>query len=135
MVVSSDKPLSQLAIRLCDLRPDGTSALITHGFINLTMVESFEEPKLLEPGKKVNVKVLLDQIAYYLPEGHRIRVAVSSSYWPFIWPSPERPEIKLFSGSIQLPQTESIMMDIKTDFGFLSVFSTPPFLWTLPHAP
>ena len=116
MVVSSDKPLSQLAIRLCDLRPDGTSALITHGFINLTMVESFEEPKLLEPGKKVNVKVFLDQIAYYLPEGHRLRVAVSSSYWPFIWPSPEMPKIKLFSGSIQLPQTESITMDIKTDF-------------------
>ena len=116
MVVSSDKPLSQLAIRLCDLRPDGTSALITHGFINLTMVESFEKPKLLEPGKKVNVKVFLDQIAYYLPEGHRLRVAVSSSYWPFIWPSPEMPKIELFSGSIQLPQTESITMDIKTDF-------------------
>jgi predicted acyl esterase len=31
----SDKPLAQLAVRLCDLRPDGTSALITMGVFNL----------------------------------------------------------------------------------------------------
>ena len=104
IVVSSDKPLAQLAVRLCDLRPDGTSALITHGFINLTMVDSFEEPKKLEVGKRKNVSVLLDQMAYYMPKGHRLRVAISSSYWPFIWPSPEVSKIKVFSGSLKLTQ-------------------------------
>jgi predicted acyl esterase len=31
----SDKPIAQLAVRLCDLRPDGTSAMITMGVFNL----------------------------------------------------------------------------------------------------
>ena len=104
LVVSSDKPLAQLAVRLCDIRPDGTSALITHGFLNLAMANSFENPKCLSVGKKITVTISLDQIAYFIPEGHRIRVAISTSYWPFLWPSPELVRIKIFSGSLQLPK-------------------------------
>ncbi|MDG2475153.1 MAG: CocE/NonD family hydrolase [Paracoccaceae bacterium] len=106
LVLSSDKPLAQLAIRLCDLRPDGTSALITHGFINLTMVDSFEEPKELEIGKRINVGITLDHIAYFIPKGHRFRLAISSSYWPFIWPSPELTKIKIFSGSLNISKID-----------------------------
>jgi len=108
MVVSADKPLAQLAVRLTDLRPDGTSALITHGFINLTMADSFEEPKQLEAGKLIDVSILLDQIAYHIPSGHRLRIALSTSYWPFIWPSPDLSKIKLFSGSLELPKSNDV---------------------------
>jgi hypothetical protein len=33
--------------------------------------------------------------AYRFAEGHRIRLAVSSSYWPFIWPAAEPAQITL----------------------------------------
>ena len=30
-----------------------------------------------------------DQAAYRLPKGHRLRVALSASYWPYCWPEGE----------------------------------------------
>ncbi len=92
-----------LVVRLCDLRPDGASALITMGLLNLKHHQSFETPqRKLEPGI-VDVSLALDQIAYRIPKGHRLRVAVSSAYWPFIWPSPEACGFLLTSGNLDLP--------------------------------
>jgi predicted acyl esterase len=45
---------------------------------------------LLTPGEAFETTVMLDQIAYRIPAGHRLRIAVSTSYWPFIWPVAER---------------------------------------------
>jgi hypothetical protein len=87
--------MAQLAVRLCDLRPDGSSALITMGVLNLTHRNSFEAPEPLVPGDRFETVVALDQIAYRIPAGHRLRVAVSTSYWPYIWPSPERTTVSL----------------------------------------
>ena len=42
--------------------------------------------------------VRLDAIAYALPAGHRWRVAVSPTYWPWVWPSPEPVTLSLFTG-------------------------------------
>ncbi|MEE2773343.1 MAG: CocE/NonD family hydrolase [Pseudomonadota bacterium] len=109
MVLASDKPLGQVAVRLCDLRPDGSSALISHGFLNLTMHKSFEKPQLLKSGKKINVFLDLDDIAYRVPAGHKLRLSISNCYWPFIWPSPEIVTMELFSGNLTIPQ-----MDLKT---------------------
>jgi predicted acyl esterase len=33
--LSCDKEQGQLVVRLCDIRPDGTSALITYQYLNL----------------------------------------------------------------------------------------------------
>ena len=45
----------------------------------------------------------LDHIAYRLPKGHRLRIAISSSYWPLLWPAPEAATITLFGGTLNLP--------------------------------
>jgi len=29
-------------------------------------------------------------MAYVIPKGHKLRVAVSTAYWPLIWPNPEQ---------------------------------------------
>ncbi|KGF69719.1 peptidase S15 [Hoeflea sp. BAL378] len=99
----SDKPMAQFVVRLCDLRPDGTSALITLGVLNLTHRTSSETPELLTPGESFEATVILDQIAYRIPAGHRLRVAVSTAYWPFLWPAPERATVTLDSGRLALP--------------------------------
>ena len=87
VTLSANKPTGLLVLRLCDLRPDGTSALITSGMLNLQHRNSFEFPQKLTPGETFTVELSLDQIAYRVPAGHRLRLAVSTSYWPFIWPS------------------------------------------------
>ena len=99
----SDKPMAQIVVRLCDLRPDGSSALITMGVLNLTHRTSAEAPQLLIPGEMFETSVVLDQIAYRIPAGHRLRVAVSTSCWPFIWPAPEHAAVTLEAATLQLP--------------------------------
>ncbi len=103
LTVSSDKPQAQIAVRLCDVFPDDTSALITHGVFNLTHHSSHETPSRLVPNQDVDVHFALDQIAYRLPKGHALRVAISTSYWPYIWPSPEAATITVKQGSIDVP--------------------------------
>jgi uncharacterized protein len=99
----SDKPVAQVAVRLNHVHPDGASTRITWGVLNLTHRESHAVPEALVPGEEVEVAVTLDQIAYRLPEGHRLRVAVSSAYWPMIWPSPEAVVLTLTGGGLDLP--------------------------------
>ena len=101
--LSSDKPNAQIAVRLLDLRPDGTSALITYGVLNLTHRESHEHPTPLTPGEMYSVELSLDQIAYHLPKGHRLRLAISTAYWPLIWPSPERATVIIRAGTVEVP--------------------------------
>jgi hypothetical protein len=54
-------------------------------------------------GETVKVTLDLDHIAYRVPAGDRIRVAVSSAYWPLIWPSPEKTALILSAGNVSLP--------------------------------
>jgi putative CocE/NonD family hydrolase len=83
-----DEPSALLAVRLNDVQPDGTSTLVTYGLLNLTHRESHEQPEALEPGTFQRVRLALNDIAHAFPAGHRIRVALSTSYWPIAWPSP-----------------------------------------------
>ena len=108
LTLSSDKPCAQMAVRLCDLRPDGTSALITYGVLNLTHHKSHATPELLVPGKRYEITLALDQIAYRLPKGHRLRLAISTAYWPLIWPSPEAATLTLHKGAIEIPERKTL---------------------------
>jgi putative CocE/NonD family hydrolase len=87
--IAADKPQALVAVRLTDVAPDGTSALITFGILNLAHRDSHEFPGALKPGKFYNVSVPFKSIAQTVPKGHRLRLAVSSTYWPMAWPSPE----------------------------------------------
>jgi hypothetical protein len=101
--VSADRSEAKLAVRLCDVHPDGASTRVTYGILNLTHRDSHEHPTRLEPGRRYKVRVQLNDIGYAFPPGHRLRVAVSSTYWPITWPTPERVTLTLHNGSIQLP--------------------------------
>ncbi|SNB79394.1 hypothetical protein SAMN07250955_12110 [Arboricoccus pini] len=90
LAIASDKAAAFVAVRLCDVAPDGASARITYGILNLCHARSHAAPEPLEPGRVYDVELLLDEVAYKLAAGHRLRLAVSSAYWPMIWPSPER---------------------------------------------
>ena len=111
MKASSDTPTGQIAVRLLDLRPDGTSAMITYGVRNLTHRNSHEFPKAMTPGQIFETSFALDQIAYRLPAGHRLRVAISTAWFPFIWPSAEKMTLTLKAGSLELPVRPAATVD------------------------
>lgn len=103
LTVAVDKPNALLAVRLCDIFPDGTSNLVSWGLLNLTHRYGHEQPSLLTPGEKMTVTIPLNAIGYVLPAGHCWRVAISPTYWPHAWPSPEVVTLMLYGGELHLP--------------------------------
>ena len=97
--LAADRPLALVAVRLCDVWPDGASTLITRGLKNLAHRDSDANPKPLVPGERYTVDVTLNSIGYQVPAGHRLRLTVSPNYWPWAWPSPEPVTLSLFTGS------------------------------------
>src|SRR6185503_15604492 len=79
LTLASDRPLALCAVRLCDVAPSGSSLLVT--------------------GRRYEVVVRLGAIAHAFAPGHRIRVSVSPTYWPFAWPSPEPVALTLVAGA------------------------------------
>jgi putative CocE/NonD family hydrolase len=103
LTVASDTPQAQIAVRLNHVHPDGASTRITYGVLNLSHRDSAADPKALTAGETYTVTLDLDHIAYRVPKGHKIRVAVSTAYWPLIWPSPTPTALTLSGGRIDLP--------------------------------
>jgi uncharacterized protein len=101
MTLSADQPHGFVVARLCDVAPDGASVRIAHGVLNLR--HRSDPPQPLIPGQAIDVSLTLDQMAYRLAPGHRLRLALSNSYWPFLWPSPQPVALTLTAGTLILP--------------------------------
>ncbi len=100
--VSADKPVAQVAVRLSDVAPDGRATRVTYGLLNLTHRDGHEDPRPLEPGERYRVRVELNAVAQAFPAGHRIRLSLSSSYWPLAWPPPEPAMVTVHTGQSTL---------------------------------
>jgi putative CocE/NonD family hydrolase len=99
LMLAADRPAANLAVRLCDVAPDGVSALITYGLLNLTHRDSHEFPSPLEPGRAYEVRVKMNDIARRIPQGHRLRLALATAHWPIAWPAPEDATLSVFTGN------------------------------------
>ncbi|MGI9407707.1 MAG: CocE/NonD family hydrolase [Hyphomicrobiaceae bacterium] len=119
--ISSDKPVALIAVRLCDIAPDGASTRVSHNPFNLTHRESHESPELLEPGTFYRIRFKLCDAGYIFQKGHKIRLALSSNYWPMVWPAPDTATltIRLASCRLLLPVLPDTSQEI-------SIPSPPP---------
>ncbi len=137
--IAADRPVAFIAVRLCDVHPDGTSALVTRAILNLCHRDGHADAQPLVPGRAYDVRVPLKAIGQTLPAGHRLRLAVSTSYWPWIWPSPEPVEITVVcdeGSTVELPVRPA---EAGIDDGF--AFDEPElserlgFEWLAPREP
>ena len=101
--LSSDQPIAQIAVRLNHIHPDGASTRMTYGVLNLCHRNGHTVAQPLIPGEEIQISLALDQMAYRVPTGHSVRVAISPSYWPLLWPSPVPVELTLHAGEINIP--------------------------------
>jgi len=101
--LSSDAPLGFVVARLCDVAPDGSSVRIAHGMLNLCHRDSMAAPQPMVLAEAVEVAFALDQMGYRVASGHRVRLALSNAYWPFVWPSPSVGQLTVTGGSLTLP--------------------------------
>src|SRR6185295_14037567 len=81
---------------------------VTYGLLNLAHRKSHEFPEPLTPGRRERVRVQLNDIGQAFETGHRIRIAISTTYWPIAWPSPEPATLTIFAGAsaLDLPLRE-----------------------------
>jgi uncharacterized protein len=113
-MVSVDRPQAMVAVRVCDVAPNGTSTLIARGLLNLSRREGHDRSVPMPVGELVPVRVALQSTAYAVPAGHRIRLAVSSAYWPWAWPSPEPVTLSVQCGEgsvLTLPRRTASPLD------------------------
>ncbi len=100
--LSVDKPIAMVAVRLSDVAPDDKATRVTYGLLNLTHRDGSDSPQPLEPQKVYRVQVKLNDVAQSFPTGHRLRLSISTSYWPLVWPSPEPCCLQIITGRSRL---------------------------------
>ncbi|WP_440995103.1 CocE/NonD family hydrolase [Arhodomonas sp. SL1] len=84
-----NRPVAMVAVRLSDVARDDKATRVTYGLLNLTHRDGHEHPQPLEPGQRYRVRVRLNDLGHVFPTGHRLRLSISTSYWPLAWPPPE----------------------------------------------
>ncbi|MBQ1160668.1 CocE/NonD family hydrolase [Streptomyces sp. A73] len=110
--LSVTEPVAQVAARLSDVAPDGSATRITYGLLNLTRHSGTGDPEPLEPGRRYRATVHLNGVAQAFPPGHRIRLSLSTSYWPLAWPPPKPSLLSVYENSstltlpVRTPQEE-----------------------------
>jgi uncharacterized protein len=83
-----DQPVGIIAARLCEVSADGASTLISYGILNLSRRHGFDRDDPMEPGKAETVTFRLNDLGQRLAAGARLRLALSTNYWPILWPAP-----------------------------------------------
>ena len=99
---SVDQPVAQIVARLCDVSPENVSQRITYRPFNLTHFQNHETPEALVPGRVYEVEFELNACAHHLRVGHVLRLALSTSYWPIVWPAAKSTTIILHSNKCAL---------------------------------
>ncbi|ESX08325.1 hypothetical protein X768_22940 [Mesorhizobium sp. LSJC265A00] len=119
LMFSVDRPVAQAVVRLNDIHPDGAVTRISWGVKNLCHLHDQENPVALESGRLYTVTFKLNDTAYSVLPGHRLRVAISTNYFPIVWPAPEPFTLTLIPGtsSIALPLRQPRLDDSSVEFG------------------
>lgn len=107
--LSVTEPVAMVAARLCDVAPDGSATRVTYGLLNLTHRNGHQRPEPLVPGETYRVELTMNGVAQAFPPGHRIRLSLSTSYWPLAWPPP-RPALMTVH-----PENSALLLPVRKE--------------------
>ena len=85
-----------LVVRLNEVKADGTSARVTF------TARRLRRPEGVAPGEAFDIAIPVNAVAHRFSPGSRLRLALSTSYWPMIWPEAEGNAIRIQPESLQL---------------------------------
>jgi uncharacterized protein len=120
--VAASQPIAMIAARLSYVAPDGAVTRVTYGLLNLTHRNSSRHPERLEPGRAYDVRLNLNEVGQKFAAGHRLRLSLSTSYWPLAWapPAPVRLTIHTEGSRLVLPHRP-----VRSDDARLRPFGDP----------
>jgi len=93
--LTADQLPTTLVVRLSDVHADGSVARVCYAIKNLILNQNGEKAEQPDINKPLSVALDFPNTAYRFAKGHQIRIAISSSYWPIIWPSPTAAKLTL----------------------------------------
>ena len=119
LAFESDQSVATAVLRLNDVAPDGQVTRVTYGVLNLTHRNGHAAPEPLTPGQRTRVTIKLNDIGHRFLKGHRVRLALSTSYWPIVWPAPRPVRLAIVTGlsSLVLPVRTPRAEDRSVAFG------------------
>lgn len=95
LTLRSDRPTGNLIARLCDVAPNGGSSRVCAGTLNLCQRSGNTQIEPMPINKDVSIRLRLDHVGHRFAQGHRIRLALSTAYWPLVWPAVDDPTLTL----------------------------------------
>lgn len=116
LTISADVPVLPIAVRLSEVTPDGVSALVTKGVLNVTRREGMDRAVPLPVGEPVPLRLELEATAWRFCRGNRLRLSINGSDFPNVWPTPLQGNATVHRGE-----------------GVLASFTLP--LWPAPEEP
>lgn len=104
--VSVNMRPAQIVCRICEVTPDGRSNLVTRTVHALELDDDLEGPRALEDDGRSVCRITFPTMAYRFAAGNRIRLAISASYWPLVWPAanPARFQVDTSRAVLSLPK-------------------------------
>jgi uncharacterized protein len=96
LYVAADALDVDMCVRLCDVFPDGRSRLLNTGALKGSHAESNERPTALQPGKVYRFEIEIWAFANVFKAGHRIRLDISASDFPFFEANPLSSSTEVF---------------------------------------
>lgn len=109
--VKAGAPLAHWVARLEDVFPDGRVALVAGGLLNGSQRSSRLQPEPMVPGEPADLEFELHLTTWTFQPGHRVRLSVSNSLFPMIWPTPGPMTTTLVTGvpatHIELPLVQT----------------------------
>ncbi len=101
-MITCDAPQANLAAVLSLVDEAGRASLISFGILNLTHRSSHDAPQSLVIGEPVQINCQLNACGQRVARGQRLRLALSTAYWPIIWPSQTAARIEIAAGTARL---------------------------------
>jgi uncharacterized protein len=134
--LESSNPVAMVAVRLSDIARDDKATRVSYGLLNLCHRDGHDDPKPVVPGERMRVRLRLNHCAQRFPVGHRLRLSLSTSYWPLAWPPPEPVQLHVYpeNSSLFLPVWQQRPGD-EPPREFESSEAAPPIQTTVLEAP
>ncbi|MEM6823577.1 MAG: CocE/NonD family hydrolase [Pseudomonadota bacterium] len=101
--VESSTAQANLAATLSSLDDEGRATLISYGVLNLAHRDGHSDPKPMPHGQPETISVQLNACGQRISKGQRLRLSLSSAYWPVIWPAQDRAKLTLTGARLDLP--------------------------------
>jgi putative CocE/NonD family hydrolase len=96
--LSADAPETNLVAKLCCVKPNGKSVVLSEGRASTSRASAHDEPKPLAPDEVREIVVPLRPTAFLLQPGERLRLSLSGADFSEIWPTPQPYSMNVYRG-------------------------------------